>query len=265
LAPPFPAVANRVLALASQEDASLAEMADLVLMDPSFAAELLRFANSPLFGVRGEIRSVVQAVLMVGLDRVKTMAMVVAVNRMIRSSVRIQALRKVWVHSLATARIMEEIGRITHVARDGCYTLGLLHNLGTLGLMSAYPEEYSRMLEVSDDFGFDLLSTERDLFEIDHCAAGAFLAHDWGFPDEMGAVIASHHEAPFPGEFSVCNFLKVSWRMADTLGYVAFSPDRLWDFDELVEFIPNAESSWIGVSPKIARAALEASLSSLPS
>ena len=47
---------------------------------------------------------------------------------------------------------------------------GLLHNLGTLGLMSAYPDEYPRMLEVSNDFGFDLLNTERDLFEIDYCA-----------------------------------------------------------------------------------------------
>ena len=131
---------SRVLALASQEDASLAGMADLVLMDPSFAAELLRFANSPLFGVRGEIRSVVQAVLLVGLDRVKTMATVVAVNCMIRSSVRLPALRKVWLHSLATARIMEEIGRVTNVTREGGYTLGLLHNLGTLGLMSAYPD-----------------------------------------------------------------------------------------------------------------------------
>ena len=53
-------------------------------------------------------------------------------------------------------------------------------------MMSAYPDEYSRMLEVSDDFGFDLLNTERDLFEIDHCAAGAYLAQDWGFPDELG-------------------------------------------------------------------------------
>jgi HD-like signal output (HDOD) protein len=62
------------------------------------------------------------------------------------------------------------------VGRDAGYTAGLLHNLGALGLMSAYPSEYSRMLEVSRDFGFDLLNTERDLFEIDHCAAGAWLA-----------------------------------------------------------------------------------------
>ena len=120
--------------------------------------------------------------MIVGADRVKTMATLVAVNRMVRSSVRIGALRKVWIHSLVTGIIAEEAARAARMDRDNGYTAGLLHNLGTLGLMSAYPDEYSRMLEVSDDFGFDLLQTERDLFEIDHCAAGAYLAQDGTFP-----------------------------------------------------------------------------------
>ena len=89
------------------------------------------------------------------------MATLVAVNRMIRSSVRIQALRKVWVHSLVTAIIAEDAARVSGVPVDTAYTGGLLHNLGTLGMMSAYPEEYTRMLEVTQDFGFDLLQPRR--------------------------------------------------------------------------------------------------------
>src|ERR1017187_4852876 len=79
-------------------------------------------------------------------------------------------------HSVVTAIIAQEAARLARLDSEVAYTTGLLHNLGTLGLMSAYPDEYSRMLEVSNDFGFDLLQTERDLFEIDHCAAGAYLA-----------------------------------------------------------------------------------------
>ena len=105
LLPPFPAIAQRVLALVSHEDVAIRELGDLVKMDPSFSAELLRFANSALFGVSHEVKSVSQAIVLLGLDRVKTMATLVAVNRMIRSSVRVAALRKVWVHSLVTALI----------------------------------------------------------------------------------------------------------------------------------------------------------------
>ena len=116
---------------------------------------------------------------MLGMDRVKSMATFVALNNMVRTSVRVVALRKVWVHSVITALIAEEAARVCRLDREVAYTTGLLHNLGTLGLMSAYPDEYSRLLEVSNNFGFDLLQTERELFEIDHCAAGAYLALDW--------------------------------------------------------------------------------------
>jgi HD-like signal output (HDOD) protein len=99
---------------------------------------------------------------------------------------------------LVTAWIAEEISRVARIGRDSSYTAGLLHNLGTLGLMSAYRGEYSRMLEVSNDFGFDLLRTEQDLFEIDHCMAGAFQAQDWDFPNELAAAIAAPMTSPIP-------------------------------------------------------------------
>jgi putative nucleotidyltransferase with HDIG domain len=233
-------------------------------MDPSFSAELLRFANSALFGIRQQVKSVSQAIFLLGLDRVKTMATLVAVNRMIRSSVRIQALRKVWVHSLVTAVIAEEAARVSGVPTDTAYTAGLLHNLGTLGLMSAYPEEYTRMLEVTQDFGFNLLQTERDLFDINHCLAGCYLAQDWDFPDELAAAIAVHHEDPVPQEVSLDNVVKVSWRLSDTLGYVAFPPDRAWSYEELIAFLPNAASFAGGKSQEEFKASIEKLLAAAP-
>jgi HD-like signal output (HDOD) protein len=263
LVPPFPAIAQRVLGLVSQEDVSFRQVYDLVKMDPSFSAEILRFANSALFGVRREVKSLPQAIGLVGLDRVKTMATFVALNRMVRSSVRIGALRKIWLHSLVTALITEEAARLNHGARDTAYTTGLLHNLGTLGLMSAYPDEYSRMLEVSNDFGFDLLGTERDLFEIDHCAAGAYLAQDWDFPDELAAAIATHHDQPVAGETTLENLVRVSWRLADTLGFAAFSPEKDWVYEDLIAFLPNT-ASWLGSGAESARAELDVRLASAP-
>jgi putative nucleotidyltransferase with HDIG domain len=195
------------------------------------------------------------------MDRLKTMATLVALNRMVRSSVRIEALQKVWTHSLATAFIAEEAAARFHQSRESAYTVGLLHNLGTLGLMSAYPDQYSCMLEVNNDFGFDLIQTERDLFEIDHCLAGAYLAQDWDFPDEMAAAIAVHHEDLVPGELSLDNLIKVSWRLSDTLGYAAFSSDKSWTYDELMAFVPRSGSSWLGTSPEEAQAELKARLS----
>ena len=264
LVPPFPAIAHRVLALVSTEDVNIHAVGDLVKMDASFSAELLRLANSALFGARREIKTLPQAIAMVGLDRVRTMAMLVALNRMVRSSLRVGSLRKVWVHSLVTAMLAEEAAKIVRSGRDLAYTAGLLHNLGTLGLMSAYPEEYSRMLEVNDDYGFDLLTTERDLFEVDHCEAGAYLAHDWDFPEDLVSAIARHHEPPTAKRYGMENLIRIAWRLADTLGYAAFSPDRLWPYEELVELLPNAATSWLGESPEAAQEEITSRLSAAP-
>ena len=264
LLPPFPAVAQRIMALAGREDVNIRELGKLVKMDPSFSAELLRFANSALFSVCREVTSLAQAIAIVGTERIRTMATLVAVNRMVRASVRIGALRKVWVHSLATAVIGEECARTCGLDREQAYTAGLLHNLGTLGMMSAYPDEYSRMLGVSDDFGFDLLETERDLFEIDHCAAGAFLAQDWDFPDELGAIIATHHDLPNSGERSLENLTRIAWRLGDTLGYAAFSPARQWSWEELIAMLPGGGPSWLRESPDTAETELATRLASAP-
>lgn len=264
LLPPFPAIAHRILALASQDEVGVHEIAALIKLDPSFSAELLRFANSALFCVRRQVTSLTQAVALLGMDRVRSMATFVALNSMVCRSVRAAALRKVWVHSVVTAIIAQEAARLAHLDSEVAYTTGLLHNLGTLGLMSAYPDEYSRMLEVSNDFGFDLLQTERDLFEIDHCAAGAYLAQDWHFPDQLAAAIATHHDELVANQHSLDNLVKVSWRLTDTLGYAAFSPARDWAYEELLPFLPYAPHSWLCKSAESAKSELEAMIAASP-
>jgi len=262
LVPPLPSVANRILALVSNDDVGAPEVGELVKTDPSFSAELLRFANSPLFGARREVTSLSHAIALVGMDRVKTMATLVALNRMVRTSIRIEALNKVWVHSLVTAFIAEEAARAFRQPRETGYTVGLLHDLGMLGLMSAYPDQYSCMLEVNRSFGFHSLETERDLFEIDHCLAGCYLAQDWDFPDELAAAIAVHHDEPDGGERSLDNLIKVAWRLSDCLGFAGFPPERTWDYEELLSFVPISGSEWLD-SPEDARAELDRRLAAL--
>jgi putative nucleotidyltransferase with HDIG domain len=264
LLPPFPAIAHRILALASQERIGSREVGAVVGLDPSFSAEVLSFANSALFGARCRVTSLTQAVALLGMNRIKSMATFVAVNNMVRSSARAAALRKVWVHSVVTAIVAEQAARISRLDREFAYTAGLLHNLGILGLMSAYPDEYCRMLDVYNDFGFELLQTERDLFDIDHCEAGAYLAREWSFPDKLAVAIAAHHDEPNAGERSIGNIVKVSWRFSDTLGFAAFAPDRDWTFDELIAYLPNTPHSWLCQSAESAKREIDTRLADFP-
>lgn len=264
LLPPFPAIAHRILALANKEYVGAHEVGSVIKLDPSFSAEVLSFANSALFGARCKVTSLTQAVALLGMNRVKSMATFVAINNMVRSSSRALALRKVWVHSVVTAIIAEEAASVCRLDSEFAYTAGLLHNLGVLGLMSAYPDEYCRMLEAFKDIALEPLQTERDLFEIDHCEAGAYLARDWNFPDKLAVAIESHHEEPDFDERSVDTIVKLSWRLADALGYAAFPPAKDWTFEDLIAYLPPAPNSWLARSPESANAELDARLSASP-
>ena len=59
---------------------------------------------------------------------------------------------------------------------------------------------------------------------------------------------------------SLDNLLRVSWRLSDALGYAAFSPDKPWTWEELIAFLPNPGSSWLGESPEAAKTELDSRL-----
>jgi putative nucleotidyltransferase with HDIG domain len=255
--PSFPAVASRIIALVSSDEVSVKEVGRIIKLDATFTAEVLRVANSALFGVPREVRTVAAATALLGLERIKAIATLVAVQSMVKSVLRMEVFRRFWEHSLVTAILAEETARtVGGGSPEGAYTAGLLHNLGALGLMAAYPDEYARMLEVSRENQFDLLRTELDLFEIDHCAAGAYLAREWNFPDEIVTAIATHHDEPTAGDKSVCGVVQVSWRLADVLGYGAFPMEKPWAYDELVALAPGLSHSWLGAGAEEATAAI---------
>ena len=69
--------------------------------------------------------------------------------------------------------------------RDRAYTAGLLHDVGRLALLVKYPKEYANLLAVVAENPFDMLDTERQLFDIDHCEAGDYLSKTWTFPPDI--------------------------------------------------------------------------------
>jgi putative nucleotidyltransferase with HDIG domain len=216
--PPFPAVARKVLEELSKEDFELKRVVHWIESDPAFTAELLRVANSALYGFSYEIQSVHHAAITLGADFVKALAMTVAMRTYLKTALRLPILRRCWRHSLATAVLAGELSAASRQATDTAYTAGLLHDIGRMGLLAAYPAEYANLLSVSAEHSFDLLHCENELFDIDHCAAGAWLAKEWKLPAELVKIAAHHHEEPTE-EPSILNTIRMSCRLADSLGF----------------------------------------------
>ncbi|HEY6290612.1 MAG TPA: HDOD domain-containing protein [Terriglobia bacterium] len=107
--PPFPGVAARILQLLSKDDAGMKDLAALIRTDIAFSSEILTLANSALFAFRTEINSILQATVLLGLGRVKAIALTVGMRSYVTDSLKLPALLACWRHSLACAVLCEEM------------------------------------------------------------------------------------------------------------------------------------------------------------
>lgn len=216
--PPFPAVALQLLSLLDNEDVSMKQIVNLLRVDPALSAEILRVSNSALYGLSRRIDNVSHAVVVLGTEVVKRLALTVAIGKFTRNGSNSVALKRCWDHSMAVALLAERIAGQLHQPRDRGYTAGLLHDVGALALLSCYPAEYSNMVEVAKENSFDQLECERQMFDIDHAAAGNWLARHWNLPEDLVSAIADHHSPEACGR-DIASIIRCADRLAGTLGF----------------------------------------------
>jgi putative nucleotidyltransferase with HDIG domain len=227
--------------MVSTDDVVFRRVAELIRVDPAFAAEVLRVANSPLLGCRQEVRGILNALAILGLDRLKGLVMTVALRNFLAAALDVPFLLRCWRHSLACALLAEQIAEACWLDKDQCYTAGILHDMGRLSLMATYPEEYASLLATVDDDQGDaarLIEFEREMFDSDHCEIGRWLAEDWEFPRELQETIGSHHEAPKSGRPDQALIIHLACRVADMLGFQAAGPAPLVTLDDLKAEFP---------------------------
>ncbi|MCX6620472.1 MAG: HDOD domain-containing protein [Acidobacteria bacterium] len=233
--PPFPRIALQILELLSNDEARIRELTNLLNSDPAFAAEIIGAANSALFSYHGKVTTVPQAVVRVGFVFMKSLAMTVAMRSYIGKALRLPVLRRVWVHSVATAVLAEELAAAVSFENDCTYTAALLHDIGRLGLLAAYGERYARMLEQAGGERVTLQASEREVFGLDHCQAGEWLATEWQLPAKIVDVIRSHHTANLESDpVSVGSVVAAACRFSESLGFGSVAlPARIGDAQAL--------------------------------
>ena len=216
--PPFPAVALQLLSLLDDEEVPMKKIVGLLRIDPALSAEILRVSNSALYGLSRRIDNIAHAIVVLGTEVVKRLALTVALGRFSHSFLRNQSLRICWDHSVACALIAEELADAMGQPKDRAYTSGLLHDVGRLALLACYPAEYGNLIAVARENDFDELECERQLFDIDHCAAGEWLGHQWNLPTPFVEAISHHHTAEANDE-SLLSIVTAANSVADAIGF----------------------------------------------
>lgn len=246
--PPFPPVARKLMQLLANPNVTIPEVSTLIRSDAAFAAEVLKLANSAIMALRYEVMSVMHAISVLGMDRLQSLVLTVAMRDFIRAGKGAALLRLCWRHNLATALVAEVLAEACSLERSEAYTAGLLHDLGRLALVAAYPIEYAAAVECWNRDGEQVLRCEEEALGINHREAGLLLADKWGLPSALREVLCVS-TAPRSGPFTLSRLICVACGAAERIGFSLRDPAVEWNTEWLEEQLPPA--AWARMAPKV--------------
>jgi HD-like signal output (HDOD) protein len=194
--PMLPKVVQEVAAQLDNEDVDLKALAASINHDQVLAARVLRMSNSAYFGCSRSIKTVEDAVALIGLENVATLVVASGVTTTFTNVPGLN-LQHFWVHSLVTASIARQISRDAGLDAATAYIAGLLHSVGQLPIHLVFPAAGAQVTEMCRGRSvLERKAAEQSILGIDHCQIGEMLAKMWNFPEEILCVLR-HYVEPF--------------------------------------------------------------------
>lgn len=193
-----------IIRLTQRDDTSLADLAHAVKSDPAFVGRLIKAANSVRAGVGRPIASIQDALIVLGIPAVRSMALGFSLlSNFSSGSCRNFDYAHFWSRSLAFAVAIQALVQHTHAAPpDEAFSVGLLAHIGELALATIFPDDYSRVLaEQRGAPDKSLLEFEQSAFVMSHDALSAAMMLDWGLPKVFVDPVF-HHERPERASFA---------------------------------------------------------------
>jgi HD-like signal output (HDOD) protein len=180
---------------ASAGELDIARIVELISYDKSLAAQCLRMANSAMFSGRARVQSVRQAVLALGIQRVRDIVYSCSLPQIFAGGARHGMEQEtLWRHALGTALVGQHLGELLLVSdTEKLYLAGLLHDIGILVNSLLYPEEFQRVLRQAEASETPLSEVEREILGFTHCESGRVLADLWKLPADIADTIEFHH------------------------------------------------------------------------
>lgn len=193
--PPRPAILNQIDQEMAKEDPDFGLLANLIGSDVALAAGLIKTSNSPFFGFSKKVRTVHEALLVLGLKLVIRTIAALALQKIFPY---IPSLERFWDTSASTARasgwLAQRLKHTCSIRPADAYTFALFRDCGIPVLLIPFPE-YTKVLQqanIEETRCFTEIEDER--LSINHASLGAELAENWLLPLDICVGIRHHHE-----------------------------------------------------------------------
>jgi putative nucleotidyltransferase with HDIG domain len=195
--PSLPQILLRLIDALNDEAVSLETVSRIISKDPSLCAKVMRLAHSPFVGMGNRIKTIDQAVIYLGIDVIKNLAISASVIQVFRRPEyrSLVELNQFWFHSFTCAVIARKIARkIAYGYPEEAFLCGLLHDIGKLILVVNFPKEFSSLVP-SPITPLTYPANAEETIGISHSQAGAYIIESWKLKTLMADAVLYHHEA----------------------------------------------------------------------
>jgi putative nucleotidyltransferase with HDIG domain len=192
--PTLPAVLGKILSTAADPDASAIDLGRLIAADQSLSATLLKLVNSSYYGFYRQIKTVTQAIVVLGFLEVRNLTLTATAFQAFDSVPSKYDRPQLWRHSLAVAIAADRIAKLLKRNTEGCFESGLLHDLGKVVLDWLYPELYRDAVANANTNACSIADAELPIFTMNHATVGGLLGEYWNLPESVVETIRFHHD-----------------------------------------------------------------------
>lgn len=193
--PSIPRVIALLLSELDHDEPDLQKVTQLISTDPALTTRLLQTANAHAFKLSGKINSVTEALAVLELSHIRTMAAQAASAASLKAVPGIN-LQQFWTYSLNVAKLARSFAGLTRQNQGAAFTCGLIHAVGELVMHVGMPQE---MAPLDKDISpLDLKRAKAEFYRFDYCYAqvSAGYARQWLFPQPIVDAL-EHQDAPF--------------------------------------------------------------------
>jgi len=194
----LPQVMRRVMEIVVDERSSAQDLAREVAHDQALTSKVLKIVNSAFYGFYRKISSVSEAVVILGYNEIRSIAMTVSVFDLFGLSPGVAGFDRVrlWEHAIATGTMADILRQQCCRFEEAAFVAGLLHDIGKVVLDEYFEPEWKAMLRQAREDERPLVEVERDLLGITHAEVGYLLSERWNLPEPISQAILNHHEEP---------------------------------------------------------------------
>ena len=206
----LPEITFRIIKIVEDPNSTARDLHKIITNDPSLCARILKIVNSAFYGLPGQIGNVDRAIVLLGLNAVKNIAIAASLTKLFKGG-QIggpYTARDIWVHSMATGAGCRLIAKeVAKNLAEEAFVAGLLHDLGLVVELQCCANQLSEVINQAINNGKTFREAELEVIGVDHQSLGRELAQRWKFPRPFVYVTGYHHD---PSELHADNRLLVN-------------------------------------------------------